>query len=146
MALTTHGLFKFDGDSGEAYENVEKCFGNVDGNNMDKIDTLFTSVENNIAQLSTGLGTKATVLNKTATIGTSWSGSSPFTQEIELSDILETDTPIVDLVPSDDFNVATAEEEAWAKVYKIVTSAGKIKVYAKQKPSVALNIKLQIVR
>lgn len=135
MANTKNGLYVFDNDTVDRYEAWLKLFGATDSN-MHKIDALITALESG----------KAEVVNKSATIGTSWSGSEPYTQSITVEGILETDTPMVDLVCSDDFDTATAEEKDWAKIYKITTSAGAITVYAKEPTKTTLNIKMQIVR
>lgn len=137
MAITKNGLFKFDSDTGDAYECLKKLFGNAETSNMDIIDNLITALQNG----------KATVENKTATIGTSWNGdNAPYSQEIAVDGLFATDAPIVDIVLSETLEAAKQEEKDWAKVYRIVASANAIKVYAKEKTTVALNIKMQVVR
>ncbi len=136
MATTTKGLYVFSDGSEDAMTALTQLFGGTDSN-MHKIDAALSEIEN----------AKAEVINKTAKIGTSWEDvSAPYTQSVAVEGILATDAPLVDLVCSDDFDTATAEEKDWAKIYKISTSAGTITVYAKEKTSVALNIKMQIVR
>lgn len=137
MAITKNGLYKFDSDTGDAYEWLNKLFGNAGTSNMDIIDNLITALQNG----------KATVKNKTATVGTSWNGdSAPYSQMIAIDGISSTDAPIVDIVPSETLDTAKKEEKEWAKVYRIVTNANTITVYAKEKTTVPLNIKLQVVR
>lgn len=135
MSTTTKGLYVFSDGSEDALTALKQLFGSTDSN-MHKIDALITALESG----------KAEVVNKSATIGTSWSGGEPYTQSITVEGIFETDTPMVDLVCSDDFDTATAEEKDWAKIYKITTSAGAITVYAKEPTKTTLNIKMQIVR
>lgn len=87
----------------------------------------------------------ATVSSYTFTIGTSWNGSSaPYTQTIPVSGILATDDPIVDLVAST--TNYEKEIEAYAKVFKITTAAGKLTVFATEKTTTALTCKLKVVR
>lgn len=87
----------------------------------------------------------ATVSSYTATVKTSWSGSSaPYTQNITVSGMLATDEPIVDLITTTSgYNTETAE---FAKIFKIVTSANKITVYATEKTTSSIQIKLKVVR
>jgi hypothetical protein len=84
----------------------------------------------------------------TATLNTGgWTGTeTPFTQIQEVSDILATDVPIVDVVLSGDWGVDEARLEAWGHIYRIVTSNGSITVYAIEKPDVALPLQLKVVR
>lgn len=82
---------------------------------------------------------------KTATITTTWTGTSaPYTQDITVSGITASDTPIVDIVLSSTAATALTELNEWNKVSRIVTGAGKITVYCyAQKPTVAMNIQLK---
>lgn len=87
----------------------------------------------------------ATVSSYTFTIGTSWNGSSaPYTQTIAVSGIRSTDDPIVDLIAST--TNYEKEIEAYAKVFKITTAAGKLTVFATEKTTTALTCKLKVVR
>lgn len=83
----------------------------------------------------------------TATLDTTWSGSAaPYTKAQTISGILATDNPIIDLVPSDTFADAEAQEEAWANIYRAVTSANTITFYAKEKPEVSIPIQVRCIR
>lgn len=83
----------------------------------------------------------------TATLNTTWSGSAaPYTKAQTISGILETDKPIIDLVPSATFADAEAQEEAWANIYRAVTSANTITFYAKDKPTVSIPIQVRCIR
>ena len=91
------------------------------------------------------LNDKATVTSYTVTIGTSWTGSSaPYTQDITVSGILATDEPIVDVITTTDNYEKEMEE--YAKIFKITTSANKITVYATEKTTASIQIKLKVVR
>ena len=83
----------------------------------------------------------------TASITTTWSGSAaPYTQDITISGMLAADKPIVDLTPSSTYATAQAQLADWGKIYRIVTAANKITVYATEKTTTALPIQLQVVR
>ena len=101
------------------------------------------TVEDLIASLEAGGFARTT--SYSAAIGTSWSGSSaPFTQNITVSGILATDEPIVDLVTTT--SNYEKEMEEYAKIFKITTSANKITVYATEKTTASIQIKLKVVR
>lgn len=83
----------------------------------------------------------------TATLDTTWSGDeAPYTKAQTISGILATDKPIIDLVPSDTFEDAEAQEEAWANIYRAVTSANTITFYAKEIPEVSIPIQVRCIR
>jgi hypothetical protein len=84
----------------------------------------------------------------TATLNTDdWTGTeAPFAQIQEVSGILATDAPIVDVVLSGDWEVDEARLEAWGYIYRIVTSEDSITAYAREKPEVALPLQLKVVR
>lgn len=83
----------------------------------------------------------------TATLDTTWSGSAaPYTKAQTISGILATDKPIIDLVPSATFADAEAQEEAWANIFRAVTSANTITFYAKDKPTVSIPIQVRCIR
>jgi len=76
-----------------------------------------------------------------------WIGiEAPFAQIQQVSGILATDVPIVDVVLSGNWGVDEARLEAWGYIYRIVTSNNSIIVYAREKPEVALPIQLKVVR
>lgn len=81
------------------------------------------------------------------TISTTWSGSTaPYTQSITVEGIEENDTPITDLILSGVYETDQVMITDWGKIYRIVTAANEITVYATEKTSVALPIQLQVVR
>ena len=85
--------------------------------------------------------------NYTATIATTWSGSeAPYSQAITITGIIADDRPIVDVTMSGTFTTDQTRLAEWAKIYRIVTAADKITVYATEKTTVPLPIQLQVVR
>ena len=84
------------------------------------------------------------VTNYTATLGSSsWSGASaPYTQTVNISGILSTDNPIVDVS-----NPTQTMLDDWACVSSIETSNGSITATCfSDKPSSNINIKLMVLR
>ena len=76
-----------------------------------------------------------------------WTGSAaPFSQAVTISGILSTDSPIIDLVPSNVYATAVAEDTAWGSIYRAVASANTITFYAKEAPTVALTFKARCIR
>ena len=76
-----------------------------------------------------------------------WAGeAAPFTQDVTISGVLATDSPIIDLVPSDTYADAIVQDEQWGQIYKAVTSADTITFYAKEAPTVALTFKARCIR
>ena len=83
----------------------------------------------------------------TATIGTTWSGSAaPYTQTITVVGITANDKPIIDIIPSSTYSTAEEQLEAWASIYRIVTGADTITVYASEETTTAVPIQLLCVR
>lgn len=106
-----------------------------------------------IVDNSVSINTTAVIPKKTSDNDISpWvatSGNAPYTQEIVVSGILESDNPIIDVVPSAT-NYATAQNQinAWAEIYRIETKSGGggLKVYAHYPTSVNLTIRIICVR
>lgn len=83
----------------------------------------------------------------TATIGTAWSGSGPYTQTVAVVGILESDNPIADIVLSGITQTDTGRLEAWGMVSRMVTKADGITVTClEDKPTVEMPIQIKVVR
>lgn len=85
---------------------------------------------------------------KTATISTTWTGSTaPYTQTVTVSGILATDTPHIMPVYSSTQATALAQKEAWAKVSKADAAAGSITFTCfEEKPTVDIPIQIEVIR
>lgn len=92
----------------------------------------------------------AAVIRKyTAELGTSWAAGNDgeYVQTVNIDGILETDTPSIDMILSD--NVAEAKEqiEAWSYIGRITTGEGKITAYCYDSaPTVPIDIQLICIR
>jgi hypothetical protein len=89
----------------------------------------------------------ATTVLYTATLNTTWSGSSaPYSKVQTVTGILPTDTPIIDIVLSGTYATDIARLNAWSHVYRAVTSADIVTFYAAVKPTVELPVQIKVVR
>lgn len=84
----------------------------------------------------------------TATVPiTGWTGSeAPYSIDITVTGLLNTDSPIIDVIPDTVYSTAQSQIEAWSEVYKITTDANKIVLYANNVPTTAIPIQLKVVR
>ena len=99
------------------------------------------------AGTSNGYKDLATAITYNVTIGTTWSGSGPYTQTISINGLLSTDNPIVDVVLSDDTESSKTILGNWSHVSRIVTNDRSITVYCYDtKPTVSIPIQLKVVR
>lgn len=89
----------------------------------------------------------ATTVLYTATLNTTWSGSSaPYSKVQTVAGILATDTPIIDIVLSGAYATDIARLNAWKHVYRAVTADGTITLYADAKPTEELPVQIKVVR
>lgn len=102
-------------------------------------------VENVPSNTNTELAKKAVTINKTATLGTSWTTETGYVKQVvTVQGILATDTPIIDLVTTTaDFE---AQEEAWGKVFKAQAGANQITFYAKEATETSISLNIKVVR
>lgn len=82
---------------------------------------------------------------RTATIGTSWSGSAaPFSQAISVNGVQSGHNPVIAPVYSTNNNTAIKQKEAWNMVGKIIVNNGSITVTCfEDKPSVSIPIQIR---
>lgn len=83
----------------------------------------------------------------TATLGTAWTGSGPYTQTVAVSGILASDMPHITPVYSTDNATAIAQKEAWNCVSKAEAAAGVIKFTCfEDKPGAEIPIQIEVMR
>ena len=83
----------------------------------------------------------------TATVGTGWTGSGPYTQTVAVSGILASDMPHVVPVYDADNTTAKAQREAWGCVSRGVAAAGGIQFTCfGDKPETAIPIQIEVMR
>ncbi len=70
----------------------------------------------------------------------------PMKQVISVPGLLATDSPIVDIVPSDTYSTAEAQLEDYGKIYRMVAGADTLTVYATEPTEVAIPIQIKAVR
>lgn len=91
----------------------------------------------------------ATTSLYTAIVTTTWklrSDGTYYYQDVSVDGILESDTPIADVVLGADAEANAAYLEAWACVNRISTADGSITLYASEAPGSAMTIQLKVVR
>ena len=77
----------------------------------------------------------------------SWTGeAAPYTNTVTVNGLLAADTPIVDMIPSETYETAEAESEAYANIYRMVTADNQLTAYATEKPAVDISIQIKAVR
>jgi parallel beta-helix repeat protein len=90
---------------------------------------------------------QATTTTYTTTLDTTWSGTeAPYTKEQTVTGILSTDNPIVDIVLSGTYATDSKIEADWAEIYRIVTSANSVTLYAHKKPTNSIPLQFKVVR
>lgn len=83
----------------------------------------------------------------TATLGTAWAGSGPYTQTVAVSGILAADMPHIMPVYSSDNATAIAQKEGWSCVSKAEAAAGGIKFTCfEDKPGAAVPLQIEVMR
>ena len=83
----------------------------------------------------------------TATIGTDWTGSGPYTQTVAVEGILATDMPHVTPVYDGNSETAVAQKESWGCVSQGEAMADGIKFTClEDKPETAIPIQIEVVR
>lgn len=83
----------------------------------------------------------------TATVGTGWTGSGPYTQTVTVAGVLASDMPHVVPVYDADNTTAQAQREAWGCVSRGVAAAGGIQFTCfEDKPETAIPIQIEVMR
>ncbi|MEA4922143.1 MAG: phage tail protein [Eubacteriaceae bacterium] len=149
------GLYATDPVEGE----ILYCYGNC-GANADAIpagsSTLMEFTMNMVVQISTSTDMTLTIddsliyaTNRDISAALPASGwvdkTGYFTQDVTAAAIVGTDKPILDFVHPDGAINKTLEKD-WSKIYKIVSSEGKLTIYASAKPTSDFTIQVKVVR
>lgn len=134
-------------------EELKESLGLVvddDGNIILNIDASVVNTNDELQFVSseqkTEWSSKSTVSQLTTTILSgedNWEatdGAAPYTQTVNVTDIAETDYPIVDIVTDSVYDTAMDELKSYAYIYKILTYDGYIKIFAILPTEVDLNI------
>lgn len=83
----------------------------------------------------------------TATVGTGWTGSGPYTQTVTVAGVLATDMPHVVPLYDADNTTAQAQREAWGCVSRGDAAAGGIQFTCfGDKPETAIPIQIEVMR
>lgn len=133
----------------EAGTNVLLKSGGTMTGNIDLGGNALTNVKSPAADADAA--TKGYVDEKrktfTATVGTGWTGSGPYTQAVAVSGILASDMPHITPVYSTDNATAIAQKEAWNCVSKAEAAAGGIKFTCfEDKPGAEVPLQIEVVR
>lgn len=76
-----------------------------------------------------------------------WTGDeAPYTQQITVNDIKETDVPIVDISLGDIYETVQKQLDSYAYIYKILTYDGYIVVYASQPTEDDVTLQMKVDR
>lgn len=117
-----------------------------------RLSGLNTALQTKIssADALSAIGQKASTQRFSATLSASgWSSSAPYIQTVNVSGLLSTDDPFVDvsLSGASTTSAATALMEAWGFVGRVNAGAGTITAYCyEEKPAVAIPLILKVVR
>ena len=86
--------------------------------------------------------------NFTVPVSTSdWTGSkAPYSKTVAVTGVLESDTPIVDLILPDDYGTAQDQLIEFNKVYKINVTDNALTLYATEIPAADVTMKLMCIR
>lgn len=76
-----------------------------------------------------------------------WTGSdAPYTQDVTVDGILESDTPVVDISLGDIYDTIQKQLDSYAYIYKILTFDGYIRVFASQPTEDDLTVQMKVDR
>lgn len=98
---------------------------------------------------SEGGGGTTTVIDTTCTLAAaSWtSAAAPYTQTVNVTGVLTTDKPIIDVSVSDTVTTGISETEQWANITKATAGAGTITFSCyEEKPDIDLTVNVKVVR
>ena len=101
----------------------------------------------NGAELAGNMELTGIVRNYTGTLSADgWTDTAPYMQAVTVDGITADMSPIVDIVLSDDVDVAKSEQAAWSCITKAAAGDGVITFFCyENKPEVAINFKVKAV-
>lgn len=148
---TISGLSQTVSTQGESITSLQSQVSSNDTDiaNLQGITTTqgqsISSLQSNISTINNELSTKAERYIYNSTLNTTWSGSAaPYTQTINISGILSTDTPHITPIYGDN---TENEMQAWSMVTRAITSDGSITFYCYgDKPNISLNLQIEVIR
>ena len=86
-------------------------------------------------------------ISTTASIGTAWSGSAPYTQTVTVSGIMATDTPHIAPVYSSTLDTAIAQKNAWSMISEAEAANNAIIFTCfEEKPTINIPIQIEVIR
>ena len=105
-----------------------------------------SKIQNDLANIEAGSGL-VTRQTYTATLGTGWTGSGPYTQAVAVSGILASDMPHITPVYSTDNAMAIAQKEAWNCVSKGEATANAVVFTCfEERPQAEIPIQIEVIR
>lgn len=111
-----------------------------------QFSAFLAKIQNDLANIEAGSGL-VTRQTYTATLGTGWTGSGPYTQAVAVSGILATDMPHITPVYSTDNAMAIAQKEAWNCVSKGEATANAVVfICFEERPQAEIPIQIEVIR
>lgn len=90
---------------------------------------------------------KTQIIVRELTLSTNWEGDTvPLSQEISVSEMTTTDAPTIVLVPAGTHSEQMEQKAEFAKIFRGITSAGKITFYATEATIVPLTLQMQLIK
>lgn len=111
-----------------------------------QFSAFLAKIQNDLANIEAGSGL-VTRQTYTATLGTGWTGSGPYTQTVTVAGVLASDMPHVVPVYDTDNTTAQAQREAWGCVSRGDAVSGGIQFTCfGDKPETAIPIQIEVMR
>lgn len=111
-----------------------------------QFSAFLAKIQNDLANIEAGSGL-VTRQTYTATLGTGWTGSGPYTQAVAVSGILASDMPHIMPVYSTDNAMAIAQKEAWNCVSKGEATANAVVFTCfEERPQAEIPIQIEVIR
>ena len=111
-----------------------------------QFSAFLAKIQNDLANIEAGSGL-VTRQTYTATLGTAWTGSGPYTQAVAVSGILAADMPHITPVYSTDNAMAIAQKEAWNCVSKGEATANAVVFTCfEERPQAEIPIQIEVIR